>query len=151
MKYSRLILLFLILISCKYENLDKDPDPGPCMNFPCEFDYSNYDLPLHRVALFPDYREGIWLNIKKYTGSQDSIIFHNDGTWSRTNSPLDFDHLPYEFDYWYLISRNLNYVNPLPGVHTDLTLFNDTTGVFSILYKDGLNDFQAWDHYIKIK
>lgn len=155
MKFIPILPLLIVAISFCLFNCSEKDEPEiidiPCADIPCGIDRSVWDEPANRVASDPQFRIGTWLNIKKYKGSQDTIIFHDEEYWSRRNSPIDFEKEPYKFDHMYLESRHLSYIFPKPGIHVDLTLYNDTTGVFSILYKDGLNKDQFWDHYIKIQ
>jgi hypothetical protein len=136
-------------VSC---NQDEEFDSiEPCISIPCGVDNSNWIEPSNRVASIPAFRKGRWINIKQNAYSRDTIIFHNDSLWSRRNSPHDLDYEQYKFDFLYFESRFLNYMSSKEGLHREITLYNDTTGIFSILYKEALNSNQDWDHYVKIE
>jgi hypothetical protein len=142
-------ILVLIISSCSNDGSVEITDE-PCISVPCGSDNSNWIEPAHRVSSLPEYRIGKWLNIKKGS-NHDTIIFHSEKYWSRTNSFQDLDSVPYSFDYSYFMSKGLTWFLPVSELHREVTIFNDTTGIFSIRYQDGLNTNQIWDHYIKIQ
>jgi hypothetical protein len=143
------LIFFLIFISVFFVACNKENDV-PCINFPCngtDDKLINYN----RVAYDPEFRIGTWANVRASTSSPDTIIFHNDSTWSRFNENGGVYNKRYAFDGLYLIVYTNNIGEEVNSPLRRQTYYNDSTGVFAILNQYYADGYQHWGHYIKIE
>lgn len=149
------IIVLLILFTphffaCRKDDSQAEPiSDVPCTSFPCGETYENWSGG-HRVASFPEFRQGMWVNVKANIPSPDTIIFHNDSIWSRFNENGGIYNHIYTFKFANLVPIGDDKGNIYPPNQGAVTWYSDTTGVLSILQQSAVG-FQVWDHYVKIE
>jgi hypothetical protein len=146
------VLATTLFFACKENDNQTEPITlEPCNSFPCGETYENWYSGGNRVASFPEFRKGMWVNVRASAPSPDTIIFHTDSIWSRFNENGGGYYNKYTFVFANLVPVADSAGNIYPYTPGAATQYNDTTGVLSILQQAGLNGYQAWDHYVKVE
>lgn len=143
------LLIFIAFVIAFLASCQKE-DEVPCINFPCN-GTDNELINYNRVAYDPTFRIGTWVDVRASATSPGTIIFHNDSIWSLFNELGGYFEGKYEFNGLYL--QILTDVNnqALERPIKYQTIYDDSTGIFSILLQHGANGFQQWNHYIKVE
>ncbi len=151
-RYTMLFILFTpLFLACNKDDNQAAPiSDVPCSSFPCGETYENWYSGGNRVASFPEFRQGMWINIRANVTSPDTIIFHNDSIWSRFNENGGGYYNKYKFVFANLVPVADSAGNLYPYTPGAVTQYSDTTGVLSILQQSGVG-FQVWDHYVKVE
>lgn len=157
LKKSLVLLLLLSCWACQEEDNIRlvTPDPiylqdttgdGPCLFVPCNrgrYDRYRFHHDLHA-------RKGMWVNVRQSANTVDTIVFHNDSTYSRYWPGAGAYEHKYEIRYTYIYfygNPQTNGVLAEPG--RVRAIYYDTTGV--LMLERGVNTFPQHDFYLRIQ